>query len=47
MAEFQIGQNYIENLETGALTWLREENGVYLMDIWLPPVGPGFHRKRA
>ena len=39
---FQEGMNYIQNLETGDVTWLREENGVYLMDIWMPPKTAGF-----
>ena len=34
---FEEGANYILNLESGDITWLREENGVYLMDVWLPP----------
>ena len=36
---FEDGCSYIENLYSGDVTWLREENGVYVMDIWLPPCG--------
>ena len=41
---FEEGCSYIQNLYTGDITWLREENGVFVMDVWLPPLsfqGPG------
>jgi hypothetical protein len=36
---FEDGCSYIYNLYTGDTTWLREENGVYIMDVWVPPSG--------
>ena len=33
------GQNtYIQNKVTGEVNWLREENGNYLMDLWIMPM---------
>ena len=43
---FEDGNKYIENLLTGELTRMREQNGVYLLDLWIPPhegfMRPGF-----
>ena len=36
---FQKGGSHIENLHTGEVTWLRESNGVYLLDVWTPAAG--------
>ena len=29
--------SYILNKESGELNWLREDNGNYVMDTWVPP----------
>ena len=29
--------SYILNKESGELNWLREDNGNYVMDPWVPP----------
>jgi hypothetical protein len=29
--------SYIENKTTGEINWLREENGNYIMDLWVVP----------
>ncbi len=29
--------SYIVNKQTGEVNWLREENGNYLLDVWIPP----------
>ena len=31
--------SYILNKVSGELNWLREENGNYLMDVWVMPQG--------
>ena len=36
--------SYIENKWTGAHTYMRQENGVYLFDAWIKPP-QGFHRQ--
>ena len=28
--------SYIENKHTGEINWLREENGNYILDLWIP-----------
>ena len=38
-AVFEDGCSYIENLATGDVTWMREENGVYVIDVWMMPAG--------
>ena len=30
--------SYIMNKKTGELNMLREENGNYMLDLWIPPV---------
>eukprot|EP00973_Karenia_brevis_P071862 9986633-Karenia_brevis.AAC.1 len=40
--------SYIENKATGHRTYLRQENGVYLLDLWTVPnvaKGATFHRQ--
>ena len=40
--------SYIQNKATGALNWLREENGNYILDVWVIPPGnsdAGFGRQ--
>ena len=36
---FEDGYGCIENLTTGELTWLREERGQYILDVWIPAQG--------
>ena len=36
---FENGFGCIENLTTGELTWLREERGQYILDVWIPAQG--------
>ena len=36
---FQAGCSYIQNLTTGEVTWLKEANGVYTLDVWMPAQG--------
>eukprot|EP00973_Karenia_brevis_P035825 4944342-Karenia_brevis.AAC.1 len=38
--------SYIENLTTGSRTYMRLENGVYLVDVWVKPPQP-FQRQGA
>eukprot|EP00973_Karenia_brevis_P031592 4356404-Karenia_brevis.AAC.1 len=38
--------SYIENQRTGSRTYMRLENGVYLMDVWVKPP-QGFQRQGA
>ena len=28
--------SYIQNKDTGEINWLREENGNYMLDVWVP-----------
>ena len=34
--------SYIQNRATGNKTYLREENGVFVLDVWVKPRQPGF-----
>ena len=34
---FEEGNSYIMNVHTGEVNWLREENGNYMLDVWIPP----------
>ena len=36
-AVFDESGSYIENKNTGEVNWLREENGNYIMDLWIIP----------
>ena len=33
----EYGGAYVMNKRTGNRSYLREENGVYVMDVWIPP----------
>ena len=35
---FDGADSYIQNKVTGEINWLREENGNYLMDLWIMPM---------
>ena len=34
---FDEDVSYIVNKATGELNWLREQNGTYMLDVWVPP----------
>ena len=34
---FDEGASYILNKTTGDINWLREEDGNYMLDVWIPP----------
>ena len=34
---FDEDGSYIVNKATGELNWLREQNGNYMLDVWVPP----------
>ena len=34
---FEEGASYIQNLNIGEVTWLREENGNHMVDAWVVP----------
>ena len=36
--------SYIENKATGEINWLRQENGNYMLDVWVIP-SQGFPRQ--
>ena len=36
---FENGYGFIENLHTNEVTWLSEECGQYVMEVWIPPQG--------
>ena len=36
---FDVDGSYILNKQSGEVTWLREENGVYLLDVQVAPPG--------
>ena len=39
--------SYVLNKLTGEVNWMREENGTYIMDLWvMPDNGQGFQRPR-
>jgi len=39
--------SYVLNKTTGEINWLREDNGNYVMDLWvMPHKNPGFQRQR-
>ena len=45
---FDDDGSYIQNKATGELNWLREENGNYILDVWVIPPGnsdAGFGRQ--
>ena len=45
---FDAAGSYIMNKESGEVNMLREEDGNYMLDIWVPPVADdtsGFHRQ--
>ena len=50
---FDDDGSYSEHKETGQVTWLRQENGVYVLDAWIAPPkqdssrgeAPGFTRQ--
>ena len=29
--------SYVENKETGEINWMRQENGNYMLDMWVIP----------
>ena len=35
---FDGANSFIQNKITGEINWLREENGNYLMDLWIMPI---------
>ena len=39
--------SYIENKHTGEVNWMREEDGNFMLDVWVPPPtvakAAGFH----
>ena len=35
---FDGANSFIQNKTTGEINWLREENGNYLMDLWIMPI---------
>ena len=39
-----LGGSYVLDVESGEKEYLREEDGNYVMDVWVPPLGaiPGF-----
>ena len=40
--------SYVLNKLTGEINWMREDNGNYVMDLWVMPNGkPGFQRQRS
>ena len=43
---FDGTDSYIQNKATGEITWLREENGNYLMDLWIMPMDDLTEMKR-
>ena len=44
---FDGSNSYIQNKTTGEINWLREENGNYLMDLWIMPIDDLNEMKRA
>ena len=34
---FDSEGSYIVNKSTGEINWLREDNGNYILDVWIPP----------
>ena len=36
MVVFDSDGSYILNKTTGELNWLREDNGNYMLDVWIP-----------
>ena len=34
---FDSNGSYIANKHTGEINWLREDNGNYMLDVWIPP----------
>ena len=43
---FDGTDSYIQNKATGEINWLREENGNYLMDLWIMPMDDLTEMKR-
>ena len=43
---FDGTDSYIQNKATGEINWLREENGNYLMDLWIMPIDDLTEMKR-
>jgi hypothetical protein len=44
---FDDDGSYIQNKATGEINWLREEDGNYLLDVWVvPSEETGFGRQR-
>ena len=44
---FEEGGSYIQNLRTGEVNWMREEDGNFMLDVYIPPLAvaraAGFH----
>ena len=44
---FDEGGSYIENKRTGEINWMREEDGNFMLDVYIPPLAvaraAGFH----
>jgi len=40
---FDDDGSFIMNKTTGEVNWLREEDGNYVLDAWVPPPAPGVH----
>ena len=34
---FDADGSYIVNKTTGEVNWLREDNGNFMLDVWIPP----------
>ena len=43
---FDEGSSYIMNKKTGEVNVLREEDGNYMLDVWVKPTNAGFPRQR-
>ena len=43
MIVFDDDGSFIMNKHTGETNWLREEDGNYILDVWVPPPGQALH----